>query len=186
MHDVWAADLSHFYGHKIDWGSVPAWAGSILSTISVLLALFIILRDRRRDRREQAQRIAISTRYQYTRAKSLHPLKIRITIHNTSDAAIWRPYLDIRPKNKWAKTRITRRFNSGLDGKNLRPIAPGESSSLVVYLDEYREALQIRGIFTDQKGVPWARDVETNDLREVRRAERLETSAIDNDLGPVT
>jgi hypothetical protein len=45
------------------WGNVPAWVGSVLSGISVLLLIFVILRGRRGNERMQANSLvcAIST-----------------------------------------------------------------------------------------------------------------------------
>ncbi|MYX39013.1 MULTISPECIES: hypothetical protein [unclassified Streptomyces] len=41
----------------MDWGTVPAWFSAILSGGSVLLALYIILRDRKKAEREDAMKV---------------------------------------------------------------------------------------------------------------------------------
>jgi hypothetical protein len=45
----------------IQWGNVPAWVGGILTSLSLLLAFYIILRDRRKEESEQARRIITSS-----------------------------------------------------------------------------------------------------------------------------
>lgn len=45
----------------MDWGSVPAWFSAILSGGSVLLALYIILRDRKKAEREDATKVLVWT-----------------------------------------------------------------------------------------------------------------------------
>ncbi len=42
----------------IDWGSAPAWVSSILTSGSVTLAFYVILRDRRREEFNEAKQIA--------------------------------------------------------------------------------------------------------------------------------
>jgi hypothetical protein len=41
----------------VDWGNVPAWVGSVLSGMSLLLALLILLKDKRRYFRAQASQL---------------------------------------------------------------------------------------------------------------------------------
>lgn len=45
----------------LDWGNVPAWVASILTGASLLLGFYILLRDRRKEEREQALRIITSS-----------------------------------------------------------------------------------------------------------------------------
>ncbi|MGW1109170.1 hypothetical protein [Streptomyces sp. NPDC002540] len=39
----------------VDWGTVPAWASAILTGGSLLLGFYILLRDRRKEERAEAQ-----------------------------------------------------------------------------------------------------------------------------------
>jgi hypothetical protein len=40
--------------HGIDWGTVPTWISSVLTSGSLLLGFYILLRDRREEERSQA------------------------------------------------------------------------------------------------------------------------------------
>ena len=92
-------DLSHWNGHYIDWGSVPAWIGSVLTSASVLLALYIILRDKRAERREQASRVTFVSSLTYGH-NARHRARVVIYVYNYSEAAIYTPWLLIRPRRK--------------------------------------------------------------------------------------
>jgi hypothetical protein len=41
----------------LDWGNVPQWVSGILSSLSLLVAFYIILRERRKDESEQARKV---------------------------------------------------------------------------------------------------------------------------------
>ena len=53
---------SHVFGYRIDWGSVPAAIGSILTGGSLLLGFYILFRDRRKEERAQASRVGCLVR----------------------------------------------------------------------------------------------------------------------------
>lgn len=71
----------------IDWGSVPAWVGSILTSGSLALGFYIILRDRRKDERAQAQLIAVQS---HSISSITSPVRTAsVSVHNNSGAAIF-------------------------------------------------------------------------------------------------
>ncbi|WP_306334545.1 hypothetical protein [Streptomyces sp. KL118A] len=41
----------------LDWGTVPAWASAILTSGSLLLGFYILLRDRRKEERQEAAQV---------------------------------------------------------------------------------------------------------------------------------
>jgi len=43
--------------HGLDWGTVPAWASAILTSGSLLLGFYILLRDRRKEERQEAAQV---------------------------------------------------------------------------------------------------------------------------------
>lgn len=72
----------------LDWGSVPTWFSAIGTTGSLTAAITIIVRDRRKDRREDAARVAcwLETKYEFK------PASAEIVVHN----AATRPVFDVR------------------------------------------------------------------------------------------
>jgi len=57
-----AGSFSDFIaGRWWDWGSVPAWVGSILTSVSVFLAISILRSDRKRASRASAESLATYT-----------------------------------------------------------------------------------------------------------------------------
>lgn len=71
---------------QVEWGNVPAWLGTILSTGSVLLAFYIILRDRRKAEREQIAQVIVIMRRRFSKAERRYR---DITIINGSDQPIY-------------------------------------------------------------------------------------------------
>lgn len=65
-----------------DWGTIPAWFSAILSGGSVLLALYIILRDRKKAERADATQVVCWTSIDWEADD------FRTHVHNTSDRAI--------------------------------------------------------------------------------------------------
>src|SRR5712692_4417135 len=45
--------------NSVNWGDVPAWAGAFLTSSSLILAFYILLRDRRTNERSQVERIGV-------------------------------------------------------------------------------------------------------------------------------
>lgn len=99
----------HLWGYSIDWGSVPAWLGSVLTAASVWFALFIIRRDKRAAEYEQIMRLVVRHEYGDVR---VHKYTDAITVLNSSD----RPFYSLEltlfmdPKDK-RKSPIAQRRN---------------------------------------------------------------------------
>jgi len=94
-----------YYAGKVDWGNVPQWVSALLSGLSVLLALFIIFRDRRRAELEQAMKLAADWMFVYTGDIAIGPsvspsLPYEFTVHlfNGSDSVITEPILRATPR----------------------------------------------------------------------------------------
>lgn len=51
--------LPHIPWHSVEWGNVPSWISGVLSSVSILLAFYIILRDRRKVEREQVNKLVV-------------------------------------------------------------------------------------------------------------------------------
>ena len=78
------------FGWDIDWGSVPAWAGSILTSGSLVLGFSILTRDRRREARKQAAAVVltIDVTYPSIMSKPYGDAEVHLAVHNASDAPI--------------------------------------------------------------------------------------------------
>ena len=78
----------------VDWGNVPAWLGSILSTVSVLLVIFVILRDRRVNKRKQADELTCAVSFG-TRTRKVNQREYthyQVVLHNSSSS----PFTQVR------------------------------------------------------------------------------------------
>ena len=74
------------FGWDIDWGNVPAWAGSILTSGSLALGFSILRRDRQKEEREQASKVGASLKS--TDGKLHHVSSVYIVVSNNSDALV--------------------------------------------------------------------------------------------------
>ena len=77
---------------SLDWGTVPAWVGSILTGGSLLLGFYILLRDRRNREIEQARQV--SAHLNFLTLGKPPPGKenesgAQVTVYNSSSASIF-------------------------------------------------------------------------------------------------
>lgn len=132
-----------------DWGTVPAWFSAILSGGSVLLALYIILRDRKKAERADAAKIVC-----WLDDKTVHVL-------NTSDRAVHSVYLMA------VKEKIKPGPNSfALLEPVLRPGVEINRSTEHPFDDPYgnsdwekRDLAPYAIMFHDADGVTWIREL---------------------------
>lgn len=86
----------------LDFGTVPAWVSGILSGASLLLALWIIKRDRTKDEREQVARlVVINKRRSVKRDKLTH----NIRLINTSERSFYDVSCMVHLDEKASRTR---------------------------------------------------------------------------------
>lgn len=151
--------------------------GSILTALSVLLALYIILRDQRRNARTQADQVSawiVGNGFE------------RLVVTNNSSARIVHPrvYLETRPRNVWMK-QLNRETITAFKEELLelapkreeplrqvyyfghaprRSMKPGQTKSrLIVASDQLCPSVffDIHLAFTDATGRNWIRNVVT-------------------------
>lgn len=73
----------------MDWGTVPAWVGSILTAGSLTLGFYIILRDKKTAEKEQIQKLI--TREVSNRTKKSPYSSKTLVMTNASDS----PFYDV-------------------------------------------------------------------------------------------
>lgn len=93
----------------LQWGTVSSWAGNLLTGGSLLLGFYILLRDRRKEERAQAQRVVFET-YERETARIDDPSVIKyasfgVTVNNLSDSYIYAVTVRAQPKAR----RVLRR-----------------------------------------------------------------------------
>jgi hypothetical protein len=78
----------------IDWGTAPAWASSVLSGASLLLALAILVRDRKEKRRESADKLTSWSTVEAAHDDDVdgpgYEYVLHVNIYNANDAPL--PY----------------------------------------------------------------------------------------------
>ncbi|MFE6623258.1 hypothetical protein [Streptomyces sp. NPDC057740] len=130
----------------LDWGTVPAWASAILTSGSLLLGFYILLRDRRKEEKEEARKLVFSM----STLQAGDPHVVRVT--NVSD----RPFLSVGMfhADQW---RTDQRPGEDPEG----PLLPGQSR-------EYRHngsgSSTLAARFKDADGQNWVKVFDSHQL----------------------
>lgn len=131
----------------LDWGTVPAWFSAVLTGGSLLLGFYILLRDRRKEERNEALKVVTWT----TMKPEDRGRFARIHIRNTAD----RPILYVQ-----ALLSSNDRMQSHHAAEPL--LTGGEEMTLDVprYTEEghmYEMAVS----FQDPDGINWVKDLDS-------------------------
>jgi len=132
----------------IQWGNVPAWASAVLTSISLLLALYLMLRDRQRDIRAQASR---TSAYLLRLGTSRAPGPWVICYINRSDT----PVVDVQVEVADPRAAVIER-RSVPTLPPLSEISSDPLDSQALLTPECRVAIS----FTDNSGIRWQRTSE--------------------------
>ncbi len=129
----------------VDWGTVPAWASAILTSGSLLLGFYILLRDRRKEEKGEARKLVFGLR-----SDSDH---WTLTAHNASD----RPFTDVRMLTGGIGRGQHYRFPKAF-------LLPKESDELSwVQADHVGLAV----LFEDGDGQRWVKNLVTHELQRI-------------------
>ncbi|WP_326791354.1 hypothetical protein OHA79_01315 [Streptomyces sp. NBC_00841] len=149
----------------MDWGTVPAWFSAILSGGSVILALYIILRDRKKAERSDALKLICWDAFS-NEAYTTHVI-------NASDRAVhgvqvvcW-----LKGQSVPGEEYVFERFGVASD------IRPGEEKTVATprWLgdDRGQKCIPWAVEFQDSDGLHWVRDLQTGRLHEQNQSPRL-------------
>lgn len=155
----WWVDLWGGFGNwwqTIDWGNAPAWAGAILSSVSVFLAFFIILRDRKNKRRELADSFVSFVRYNMNMSDENPRYDLEVWLQNTGSSIIPRTTLLARKEN--GKLDLVGISQDG----DVPGVPPGQVAVYRVSLHEVSVSSPLIIHFKDGRNQAWFRDVKTN------------------------
>ncbi|MFF1470114.1 hypothetical protein [Streptomyces mirabilis] len=135
----------------LEWGTVPAWLSSFLTGGSLLMGFHILLRDRKKEERNEALKVVIWAGRDANDEGSF----IRIHVRNTAD----RPILYVDALYERVDGSIGRWHS------DVPMVLKDEEMSLEVprYMDGSRTIA--RGIsFQDSDGFRWVKDISSHDV----------------------
>ncbi|GAA0621049.1 hypothetical protein [Streptomyces crystallinus] len=151
----------------LDWGTVPAWASAFLTSGSLLLGFYILLRDRRKEERQEALKVVCWSVYGYDDSpdKGMHVVHVL----NTST----RPIYD-------ASVLVDLRLGDfdGFEGFGLAVIIPSteEATTRIDRRMNDRKVFPAAISFTDGDGIDWIRELDSRRLyRDPRSGHRYLT-----------
>jgi hypothetical protein len=180
------------------WGTVAQWVGALLSGAAVLLALYLVQRDRLRDEREQAMKVVCVARTTVHRDPHGHGKDFRavFNLHNTSTEPITDPRVRLEFRDTDEARDIVEHLDTGTDreipikatlddwflARNLDvdgdeveddvirdEVGPGERATLVEDIELPLDCVVVDFHFADARGVRWARTYQ-GALRRVAEA----------------
>lgn len=129
----------HPWGWNIDWGNAPAWTGTTLSTLSILLVVGVIMRDRRHEVRKQAAQIFVGIEYdQLPREGSDVGGTVTLTIHNSTDAPIRMALVEYSPFPGYWPTLVFEEFDRTYKLDDF--LTPGTRT---IFSDSYRAGSRV-------------------------------------------
>jgi len=151
----------------LDWGTVPAWVGAILTSGSLALGFYVLLRDRRKEERTEAS-LVVCWRVWSDEEFVTH-------IHNASQRAVVDVTVLVRVP---ARSQV----------KDPHWEAVGGPAVLRAGTEEIvRSPRRIAGekwvpafvTFQDADGIFWVRDLPTGDLKRLKTTRALRGSSVD-------
>jgi hypothetical protein len=82
---------------SVDWGTVPAWVGSVLTGGSFVLGFSILKRDRRKAEEGQARQITGLVNFVKQGSRERVDSRCELTIYNASSSPIYDVFAFLTP-----------------------------------------------------------------------------------------
>ncbi|WP_375491978.1 hypothetical protein [uncultured Jatrophihabitans sp.] len=156
--------------HSPDWGNVPAWVGAFLTSGSLFLAFTLLLRDRRKEERSQADQVScVLVGAAWTDPTTQKQVSYQaVKIHNHSTMHIMAPKFVARPRHDAPPGTQSRMVTlppnnrptfggNAVSASNIWELFPGEEQVLELNTsgadDHYTYAVE----FTDASNRAWER-----------------------------
>ncbi|MBD0743824.1 hypothetical protein [Streptomyces sp. CBMA152] len=139
----------------LDWGTVPAWASAFLTSGSLLLGFYILLRDRRKEERQEALKVVCWSEYGYlgTPDQDMH----MVHMLNTSSRPVYN-----------ASVLVDLRLDAfdGFEGFGLANIIQSteEATTQIPRRMNDRKIFPAAVSFTDGDGINWVRELGSRRL----------------------
>ncbi|NHC12656.1 hypothetical protein [Motilibacter deserti] len=172
-------------GGNVDWGTVPAWVGSVLTGASLLLGFYILLRDRRNAEQEQARQVAYWWEDVWDESMPEDVTLIVLRLQNMSNAPIINPEVEGRPRTLRELRRQFKPFllkeagvtieklhmvlsdaeTNDLGDRVTEIVKPGEEREIRIELPFPPMFYSLSLLFYDGAGRYWQSDLKSRELR---------------------
>lgn len=165
MSDIWK------WLTTLDWGNVPAWVGSILTSVSVFLAINILRGDRKKVKRADADSFATYPSVHTVGISKTNKMMF-VRFYNGGTRPFTFAQVNYRRGGQWQRVIAT-----GKDvGINIAP--PGASVTAESPLVENVDLNDYYISFTDPSSMVWFRSVIDNRYLSKRQVEKMRASKI--------
>jgi hypothetical protein len=164
----WNSNIGIWW-NTVDWGNVPAWVGSILTSVSVFLAVNILRADRKRLRHAPADALATwhtTSIHVHPNKKDVH--KVKVHAYNTGDAPVPFALLEAPMNTPEYELKLFKDSGGGLE-----TVEPKEHLLIQLSYDfePNMELFYVR--FTDSTGKHWIRMLKSGKYISVRKFKRF-------------
>ena len=171
--DWWDLYIGNWW-NTLDWGNVPAWVGSILTSVSVFLAINILRADRKAKRLAPAEAFATWHFWSFADSTELQPSwTIKAHAFNTGDAPI--PFAMIGARRLTLEYEIQLFKKKG--NNDIATIEPKEHIELDIQYDFNPNIKLFYVRFKDAKGKEWIRMLASGRYMSERRFNRWDKGA---------
>ncbi|MFM9697906.1 hypothetical protein [Streptomyces europaeiscabiei] len=144
-------DASPTWMHGLDWGTVPTWVSAFLTSGSLLLGFYILLRDRRKEEQQEASQVMCWLEGAEFEGEGRQFVP---HVENFADRPVSGVHLVIEQQKRDPDGRrvlTTRRVAS-----MVRPSESEVGQAVGISIDNVRHAYMT---FVDSDGTEWIRDV---------------------------
>lgn len=152
----WNWGAAPAWAHGLEWGTVPAWVSAFLTSGSFLLGFYILLRDRRKEERHEAEQVICWLETQEERGPDGMPLNSNRYIPHVANFAE-RPVSAIHLIIAGGRDEQNRR--EVLTGRIAPVIRPGEEVVGDVFTVPDSGVKHAIVAFLDGDGTEWSRDL---------------------------
>lgn len=140
-------------GLAIEWGDVATWVSSVMTAVTLGLALYILLRDKRREEHAQVNRIFMDE-------FSVHKTglnRLHVRLYNNSDQPIFQPsVLGVGPNQYAMTSEEMLEPNARKFDKAVRTLKADETAYWSSEDANLGDNPNIGILFTDARGATWA------------------------------
>jgi len=153
----------------IDWGDVPTWIASILTSVTVGLALSIIMRDRRRGERAASDSFITWTGYPKALSRQDGSVQYQLALHslNAGTGPIVAAAVTGTAGNDFHQVLKP-------DDSYSQVIEPGERlTTTLIYYTKHGEFKDMVLSFRDLNGKTWWRHVQSNKTLTRRGVDKI-------------
>lgn len=156
----------------MELGSIADWVGAIGTAGALFVTIGIVLGDRRRSRRVQAEAVTVWSSQRESWAGSSSKRYLEVSVFNGSSAPLVHVYVFSHlPGGERIEEHLA------YDAHGVAPVEAGATRSASIRVEHYVNESMVFLFFTERGGQRWARRLKDGELMPAVRARHLAIGA---------